>query len=624
MLMTDVDRDYAVHLFHEGTARRAYDFLGFHFCEKDGEKGGVFRTWAPHAKEVYVVGDFNQWERSHAMNRISEKGVWEAFVSGATEYQTYKYEITTKKGDSFCKTDPYGFHTETRPLTGTKIFDIDCYQWEDQNWTRNSMHTKPMSIYEVHPGSWRRYPDGNHFSYRKLADELIPYVKEMGFTHIELLPISEHPFDGSWGYQIIGYYAPTSRYGRPDDFMYFVDKAHQAGIAVILDWVPGHFPKDAAGLYQFDGESCYEYKKSLKSEHKEWGTMVFDWGRTEVQSFLISNAFFWIDKYHIDGLRVDAVASMLYLDYERKNHEWEPNSFGGRENLEAVAFLKKLNSSVLTEYPDVLMIAEESTAWPMVTLPPYLGGLGFNYKWNMGFMNDTIEYMKTDPYFRQYAHNKLTFSMDYAFSENYILPLSHDEVVHMKGSLITKMSGNYEQKFETLKAYLGYMWTHPGKKLLFMGGEFAQFNEWHFEGELDWNLLEYPMHRAYQNYVKALNFFYVENAPLWEIENDWTGFNWLEAGDSGNNVIVYLRRDQSGKELICICNFSAEERKAYRFGIDKKGPYKTVFQSNLEEFGGKGSPIKGIRADKHESHGKEYSVCLTIPPLTFLVLSSCL
>lgn len=621
--MMDVDRDYAIHLFHEGTARRAYNFLGFHFCENEGEQGCMFRTWAPHAKEIYVVGDFNQWERSHAMNRISEKGVWEVFVSGATEYQSYKYEIITDKGESFCKADPYGFHTETRPLTGTKIFDIDCYQWEDQHWKRSSTHEKPMSIYEVHLGSWRRYPDGNCFSYRKLAEELIPYVKEMGFTHIELLPVSEYPFDGSWGYQVIGYYAPTSRYGKPDDFMYFVDKAHQAGIAVILDWVPGHFPKDAAGLYKFDGHSCYEYKRSLKSEHKEWGTMVFDWGRTEIQSFLISNAFFWIDKYHIDGLRVDAVASMLYLDYERKDHEWEPNSFGGRENLEAVAFLKKLNTSILTEYPDVLMIAEESTAWPMVTLPPYLGGLGFNYKWNMGFMNDTIEYMKTDPYFRQYAHNKLTFSMDYAFSENYILPLSHDEVVHMKGSLITKMSGNYEQKFESLKAYLGYMWTHPGKKLLFMGGEFAQFNEWHFEGELDWNLLEYPMHRAYQTYVRDLNSFYVENSPLWEIENDWAGFNWLEAGDSGNNVLVYLRRDKSKRELICICNFSAEERKAYRFGIETKGPYKTLFQSNLEIYGGKGSQIKGIRADKHESHGKEYSVCLTIPPLTFLVLSSC-
>lgn len=617
------DQDYAIHLFHEGTSRRAYDFLGFHFCERDGEKGCVFRTWAPKAKEIYVVGDFNRWERSHAMKPISDKGLWEAFIVGVTEYQTYKYEVVTEKGASVYKADPYGFHTETRPETGTKLFDIDRYQWQDENWKRSSLHEKPMSIYEVHLGSWKRYPDGNYYNYRKMADEMIPYVKEMGFTHIELLPICEYPFDGSWGYQIIGYYAPTSRYGTPEDFMYFVDKAHQANIGVILDWVPGHFPKDSAGLYKFDGDSCYEYKDSTKSEHKEWGTMLFDWGKTEVQSFLVSNAFFWIDKYHIDGLRVDAVASMVYLDYDRKDTEWEPNSYGGRENLEAIAFLRKLNSSVLMEYPDIMMIAEESTAWPMVTQPPYLGGLGFNYKWNMGFMNDTVEYMKTDPYFRQYAHSKLTFSMEYAFSENYILPLSHDEVVHMKGSLITKMMGNYEQKFESLKTYLGYMWTHPGKKLLFMGGEFAQFNEWHFEGELDWNLLEYPMHRAYKNYIKTLNHFYLENPPLWEVENDWSGFNWIEATDSGNNVIVYLRRDQSGNELICICNFAAEERKAYRFGVSKKGPYKVVFQSDLEEYGGRGEPIKEIGTDNQESHGKEYSVCLTISPLAFLVLSCC-
>ncbi|NCB41668.1 MAG: 1,4-alpha-glucan branching protein GlgB [Clostridia bacterium] len=619
----NLDRDYAIHLFHEGTARRAYDFLGPHFSEKDGEKGCFFRTWAPEAKEVYVIGDFNHWTRSHAMHRISDKGLWESFVVGAIEYQTYKYEIVTDKGHALLKVDPYGFHSVTRPETGTKLFNIDRYQWHDENWVRKSLYENPMSIYEVHLGSWRRYADGNYFNYRKSADELIPYVKEMGFTHIELLPISEYPYDASWGYQVLGYYSPTSRYGSPEDFMYLVDQAHQAGIGVILDWVPGHFPKDVAGLYRFDGHSCYEYKDSKKSEHKEWGTMIFDWGKTEVQSFLVSNAYFWIDKYHIDGLRVDAVASMIYLDYDRKDDEWEPNSFGGRENLEATAFLKKLNSAILSDYPDIVMIAEESTAWPMVTLPPYVGGLGFNFKWNMGFMNDTTEYMKTDPYFRQYSHNKLTFSMNYAFSENYILPLSHDEVVHMKGSLITKMSGNYEQKFENLKTYLGYMWTHPGKKLLFMGGEFAQFNEWHFEGELDWNLLEYPMHRAYQSYFKALNYFYVENAPLWEIENSWDGFNWLEAGDCENNVVVYLRRDKLGNELICVCNFSAEERRAYRFGISKKGPYKTLFQSNLEEYGGKGSPIRGIRADKQESHGKEYSVCLTIPPLTFLVLSCC-
>ncbi len=617
------EKDYAIHLFHEGTAQRAYEFLGSHLLGVQEGNACVFRTWAPTAQAVYVVGDFNGWSRQHPMEKISKQGLWEATIHGVKEFQAYKYEIITEKGETLFKADPYAYHAMTRPDTASKVYNIDQYSWNDNAWLQEPIYDKPMSIYEVHLGSWRRYADGNFFNYRKTADELIPYVKSMGFTHIELLPVAEFPFDGSWGYQIIGYFAPTSRYGTPSDFMYLIDKAHQAGIGVILDWVPGHFPKDAAGLYKYDGKACYEYRDSSKSEHKEWGTMVFDWGKTEVQSFLISNAFYWIEKYHIDGLRVDAVASMLYLDYDRRQDDWEPNSFGGRENLEAVAFLRKLNSSILTEHPDILMIAEESTAWPMVTMPPHLGGLGFNFKWNMGFMNDTVEYMKTDPYFRQYGHKNLTFSMEYAFSENYILPLSHDEVVHMKGSLITKMPGTYEQKFENLKTYLGYMWTHPGKKLLFMGAEFAQFNEWHYESELDWNLLSFPMHAAYKQYVEALNHFYHANRPFWEIENDWTGFSWIEACDSGNNVIVYIRRDHSGNEFICICNFSAEERKAYRFGVPAKGPYKAIFQSNLDIYGGSGSPLKGIRVDKHESHGKEYSVCLTIPPLTFLVLDRC-
>jgi 1,4-alpha-glucan branching enzyme len=614
------EKDYAIYLFHQGTAEKAYEFLGAHFCDAEGKRGCVFRTWAPKAAAVYVVGDFNGWSRQHPMLRISQQGVWEAVVPEAEEFQAYKYEIVTGKGDSLFKADPYAYHAVTRPQTASRIYDIDKYQWGDSAWTPQPFYDKPVSIYEVHLGSWRRYPDGNFFDYRKTADELIPYVKSMGFTHLELLPVSEFPFDGSWGYQVSGYYAPTSRYGTPSDFMYLVDRAHQEGIGVILDWVPGHFPKDASGLYRYDGSACYEYKDSTKSEHKEWGTMIFDWGKTEVQSFLVSNAFYWIEKYHIDGLRVDAVASMLYLDYDRKEEEWQPNSFGGRENLEAVSFIRKLNSRILSEHPGIMMIAEESTAWPMVTLPPYLGGLGFNFKWNMGFMNDTVEYMKTDPYFRQYSHRNLTFSMEYAFSENYILPLSHDEVVHMKGSLITKMPGTYEQKFENLKTYLGYMWTHPGKKLLFMGGEFAQFSEWRYESELDWNLLDFPMHSAYKNYIRDLNFFYAANPCLWEIENDWSGFSWIESMDAGNNVLAFIRRDRSGKELICVCNFSAEERKAYRFGVPAKGPYKSIFQSNLEKYGGKGDCLKGIRVDKHLSHGKEYSVCLTIPPLTFLIL----
>lgn len=612
--------DLFIHLFHEGTARRAYEFMGSHLCVQKGETGCLFRTWAPHAARVFVQGDFNGWSRAHPMEPISKQGLWEVFVEQAQPYQAYKYEIISEKGDSLFKSDPYAFHAKTPPETDSRIYSLEGYVWNDSSWTRREMYDRPVSIYEIHLGSWRRYRDGNFFSYRKMADELMPYLVDLGFTHIELMPVSEHPFDGSWGYQVTGYYAATSRYGTPEDLMYFVDKAHQAGIGVILDWVPGHFPKDAHGLYRFDGQPCYEYSGASKREHKGWGTMVFDWGRTEVQSFLISNAFFWIDKFHMDGLRVDAVASMLYLDYDRRDGEWETNSFGGRENLEAVAFLRKLNSSVLTDYPGVMMIAEESTSWPMVTLPPDLGGLGFNFKWNMGFMNDTIEYMKTDPYFRQYAHHKLTFSMEYAFTENYILPLSHDEVVHMKGSLITKMCGSYEQKFENLKTYLGYMWTHPGKKLLFMGGEFAQFNEWHYEGELDWNLLDFSMHRQFLNYIRELNLFYRSRPPLWEIENSWEGFQWLQASDPGSNVVAYLRKDKAGRELVCIANFSAEERKAYRFGIMQKGPYKAIFQSNLKEFGGQGSPVRSVRVDRQDGDAG-YSVCLTIPPLTFLVLS---
>ncbi|MDD2294607.1 MAG: 1,4-alpha-glucan branching protein GlgB [Eubacteriales bacterium] len=614
--------DYQIHLFHEGTARRAYEFMGAHLCENNGRKGCSFRVWAPHASRVFLQGDFNGWSRDHPMRRISDEGLWEVFAEGAVQYEAYKYEIINSKGVSVLKADPFAFHAETRPKTNSKIIDMSSYGWSDSNWTRKSLYDQPVSIYEMHPGSWRRYPDGNFFNYRKIADELIPYLVDMEFTHIELMPLSEYPFDGSWGYQVTGYYAATSRYGTPEDLMYFVDCAHQAGLGVILDWVPGHFPKDAHGLYRFDGEPCYEYSGSAKKEHKGWGTMVFDWGRTEVQSFLISNAFFWIDQFHIDGLRVDAVASMLYLDYDRKDGEWEPNSYGGRENLEAIAFLRKLNSSILTEYPDVMMIAEESTAWPMVTLPPDIGGLGFNYKWNMGFMNDTVQYMKTDPFFRQYAHHKLTFSMEYAFTENFILPLSHDEVVHMKGSLITKMPGSYEQKFENLKTYLGYMWTHPGKKLLFMGGELAQFNEWHYDGELDWNLLDFTMHRQYKHYVKRLNLLYRTHPPFYEIENSWSGFEWLQASDKENNIIAYVRRDRSGNELICVANFSAEERRAYRFGVSNKGPYKTVFQSDLAEFGGQGSLITSIRTDRQDADGKEYSLCLSIPPLTFLVLSA--
>ena len=613
--------DYFVHLFHEGTARRAYEFMGAHLCSLDGVPGCKFRLWAPHAKQVIVQGDFNGWKNKEPMKLLSEQGLWETFIPNVKQYDSYKYEIITKKGESRLKADPYAFHAATRPGTDSKVIDLTTYQWSDENWQRTTLHNQPVSIYEVHLGSWRRYADGHFFDYRKLADELIPYVKEMGFTHIELMPVSEYPYDASWGYQVTGFYAATSRYGRPQDLMYLVDQAHAFGLGVILDWVPGHFPKDAHGLYLFDGEPCYEYSGVSNREHKSWGTMVFDWGRTEVQSFLVSNAFFWIEQFHIDGLRVDAVASMLYLDYDREEHEWEPNSFGGRENLEAIAFLKKLNSSVLSEYPGFAMIAEESTAWPMVTMPPEIGGLGFNYKWNMGFMNDTLQYVKTDPFFKQYNHYQMTFSMEYAFTENYILPLSHDEVVHMKGSLISKMPGSYEEKFANLKAYLGYMWTHPGKKLLFMGGEFAQFREWRFEGELDWNLLDFPLHRMFQSYVKDLNHFYRAHDSFWEIENSWDGFEWLQANDNGNNVFVYERKNKMGHGMICIAHFSPEKHTDYRIGVSQKQEYHIVFCSDAAKYGGSEQTDTAVKTSRLRTGDKPYTLTVSLPPLSFMVLS---
>ncbi|MBP6491452.1 MAG: 1,4-alpha-glucan branching protein GlgB [Clostridia bacterium] len=616
------DLELPVYLFHQGTAAKAYELMGAHPAMINGKQGYTFRVWAPNAQKVSVAGDFNGWDPAgFPMEKITAQGIWQAFIPDLKEYSAYKYIITDAQGNQLTKTDPYSFHMETRPGTASKIYEVDHYQWNDSKWRKkqetNSPYSSPMNIYEVHLGSWKKYEDGHYFNYEKLAEELIPYVKEMGYTHLELMPVSEYPFDGSWGYQVMGYFAPTSRYGTPEGFMSFVDACHEAEIAVILDWVPGHFPKDSNGLYRFDGSNCYEYDDDLKNEHIEWGTRIFDWGKNEVRSFLISNAMFWMDKYHIDGLRVDAVASMLYLDYGRKDGQWRPNVNGGRENLEAVSFLQDLNKTIFQFYPNALMIAEESTSWPMVTKPVDVNGLGFNFKWNMGWMNDTLQYMKTDPLFRKGAHNNLTFSFTYFFSENFILPLSHDEVVHGKNSLVNKMPGDYESKFANLRTYLAYMMAHPGKKLLFMGCELAQFIEWDFKKELDWNLLDFEMHKKFKEFVKELNHFYLKSSELWEQDDGWEGFQWIEPDDSDNNIISFRRINKKGRDLIIACNFSPVDRTNYRIGAAKKGIYTTVFHSGLEKYGGTcENTMKKITAEPITQNGYDYSIKVDLPGLS--------
>ena len=603
-------------LFYSGRDCRAFDYMGAHPFVQDGEQGYLFRVYAPEAEKVSVMGEFNDWNRDADYMTRDEQGIWEKFIPNIPEYAAYKYSVWAKSGDVFDKSDPYGFHFETRPGNATKAYDIDGYEWGDASWLdwrkKHLPYSNPVNIYECHLGSWKMHEDGNFYSYRQLADELVPYVKEMGYTHIEFMPLTEYPFDGSWGYQVIGYFAATSRYGTPKDLMYLIDKAHQAGLSVIMDWVPAHFPKDGCGLVEFDGSHLYEYADPLKMEHKEWGTRVFDYGKVSTRNLLFSSAMFWIEKFHMDGLRVDAVASMLYLDYNRQG-EWRPNVHGGRENLEAVDFLRLLNEYILTDHPDVMMIAEESTAWPMVTKPGYDGGLGFNFKWNMGWMNDMLCYCSADPFFRKDMHDKITFSFMYAFSENYILPLSHDEVVHGKCSLISKMPPPYENQFGGLRALYGYMAAHPGKKMLFMGGEFAQFSEWAYQRGLDWMLLDYPAHRQMQAYVKALNHFYLATPQLWEQDTDWRGFEWISHEDNRNNIIAFRRVAKDGSDIVVVVNFSPEEQQEYRIGVPITGTYEEIFTSDKTEFGGSGMANGKLKTENKPMHGQEQSIVLKIP-----------
>ena len=619
------ENDVPLYLFHEGSNSNAYEYFGSHRKNKNTV---VFRVWAPDAKNVSVTGDFNDWsETENPMKPLKNSGgVWEAEIKNIKPYDMYKYCITAADGRTLMKCDPYGFHMETRPGTATKYYEIDdCYEWHDEKWVegRNgkNIYESPVNIYEIHAGSWKQYDDGNFYSYRALADSLVPYVKKMGYTHIEFMPLTEYPFDGSWGYQVTGYFAATSRYGEPKDLMYLVDKCHANGIGVILDWVPAHFPKDANGLYEFDGGPLYEYSDPRKGEHYGWGTRVFDFGKNEVRSFLMSSASFWLKKYHLDGIRIDAVASMLYLDYDRKDGEWVPNKNGGNENLEAVEFLQKLNENIFRDFPYAMMIAEESTSWPMVTKPVFSGGLGFNFKWNMGWMNDILRYFSLDGFFRKYNHDCITFSLFYAFSENFVLPISHDEVVHGKKSLIDKMPGSYDEKFAGVRAFLGYMMAHPGKKLMFMGQEFGQFIEWNYEKGLDWLLLDYPKHRALQNYFKKINEFYKANPAFWQIDYSWEGFSWISSDDKDNSVIAFRRIDEKGKEIIVVCNFTNVERCDYRIGIPKKGAYKIVFNSDDVDFGGEGKGNKGkLKTESINMHGFEQSISLDLPPMSAIYI----
>ena len=619
-MLTDLD----LHLHAEGTHYRAYLKMGAHVAVQDGAPGVHFALWAPNAARVAVIGDFNGWDaRRHPMKLHRESGIWQLFVPGVKAGDIYKYDVRGRGGYHMQKADPYAFAAELRPKSASRVWDLNAYVWGDADWMarRNSRDPlrQPLSIYEVHLGSWRRAPDdpSRFLTYDELADQLIPYARDLGYTHLELLPVTEHPFDGSWGYQTIGYFAPTARHGTPDDFRRFVDRCHQAGLGVILDWVPAHFPKDAHGLAFFDGTHLYEHADPRQGEHRDWGTLIFNYGRNEVRSFLLSNAVFWAEQYHADGLRVDAVASMLYLDYSRREGEWIPNEFGGRENLAAVAFLRKFNEVMHAEFPGILTIAEESTAWPMVSRPTYLGGLGFSLKWNMGWMHDTIEYMQRDPIHRKYHHGNLTFSLIYAFNENFVLPFSHDEVVHGKRSMLDKMPGDLWQKFANLRLLYAYLFAHPGKKLLFMGGEFGSWEEWNCGAGLPWNLLEYDLHRQLRDLVRDLNGLHRTVPALHERDFEGEGFQWLELHDADQSVLAFLRRGLNADDVVAVaCNFTPVPRRGYRIGVPFAGRWREILNSDSALYGGSNVGNAGaVEAAARPWGGQPYSVDLTLPPL---------
>ena len=621
--------DIDAYLLAEGTHLDMYKKLGAHPMMMDGVSGVSFAVWAPNAKRVSVVGNFNNWDgRVNVMRKHPTCGVWDIFIPGIGQGELYKYEVKTQQDYILVKSDPVAFYSEKRPNTASIVYNIDNYHWEDEGWMnyreQANSFDRPMSVYEVHLGSWRRKGEQGeeYLTYREFADYLVPYVSNMGFTHVEFLPLAEHPLDASWGYQVTGMFAPTSRFGNPDDFRYMIDKFHQAGIGVIMDWVPAHFPKDGHGLVEFDGTHLYEHADPRKGEHTDWGTKIYNYGRTEVCNFLCASALYWLKEYHIDGLRVDAVASMLYLDYSRKNGEWIPNIYGGNENLEAISFLRKMNELVYGHNKGAFTCAEESTAWPMVSRPTSMGGLGFGYKWNMGWMNDTLRYISKDPIHRKYHHGMLTFGLLYAFNENFILPISHDEVVHGKGSMLAKMPGDEWQKFANLRAYYGFMYTHPGKKLLFMGNEFGQDWEWNAEESLRWHLLQYPMYKGMQNCVRDLNLMYKGNSALYEVDFDYRGFEWIEHSNADDSVISYIRKgSQPGDYLITICNFTPVVRRDYRVGVFEKCRYQEIFNSDDVNYWGSGVKNEGfMEAEEQEWNMKPYSIRVTLPPLSTIVI----